>query len=362
VLGPAWGTYQRLKVEAAGRRLADEIAARFTFPPDSSRATFVRAAISAWARSRPEWSDPDPEKLLPMLGPVDVPYRERRLMFLLAGVNALYRAPDGGDEAVPPRAEVDALKRQAWSMLEELYAAPRRVVAEVPHEAVEFLAPGSLDGRLFDHPEQFAAAHGTDIQRLFDLYRDALAEALGDGSSSLWKVFEEHTKAWAAASRMELLGRYLGFPLWDGLIFPTIAFSELPQFTPIGISQFSPLTASALSAPAGGKLKGVSLHHFGAFLDAAWRENDYLWGRLDGAELVLRTLHEGQLATQAEPGGELAHEPSQVAMLAAGGEHLVQALRAVLAGEQDLQRISSLRADLEREVGQLAAWLSATKV
>ncbi len=363
VLGPAWGTYQRLKVEAAGRRLADEIAARFTFPPDSSRATFVRAAISAWARSRPEWNDRDPEKLLPMLGPVDVPYRERRMMFLLAGVNSLYRAPDGSGEAsLPPRAEVNALKRQAWAMLEELYATPRRVVAEVPHEAVEFLSPSSLDVHLFDHPEDFAAAHETDIQRLFDLYREALVQALGDGSTSLWKVFEERTKGWSPAPRMELLGRYLGFPLWDGLIFPTIAFSELPQFTPIGISQFSPLTASALPTPAGGKLKGVTLQHFGGFLDAAWRENDYLWGRLDGAELVLRTLHEGHVATQAEPHGEMTHEPARVALLRAGGEQLVQALRAVLAGEQDLQRISSLRADLQRQVDQLAASLPARTV
>ena len=38
------------------------------------------------------------------------------------------------------------------------------------------------------------------------------------------------------------------------------------------------------------KLDGVSIGHFGAFFDQAWRENDYLWGRLDGAELAFRLL------------------------------------------------------------------------
>ena len=38
------------------------------------------------------------------------------------------------------------------------------------------------------------------------------------------------------------------------------------------------------------KLDGVSISHFGAFFDRSWRENDYLWGRLDGAELAIRLL------------------------------------------------------------------------
>ena len=30
--------------------------------------------------------------------------------------------------------------------------------------------------------------------------------------------------------------------------------------------------------------------HFGAFFRRSWRENDYLWGRLDGAERLLWLL------------------------------------------------------------------------
>ena len=32
------------------------------------------------------------------------------------------------------------------------------------------------------------------------------------------------------------------------------------------------------------------MNHFGAFFEPAWRQNDYLWGRLDPAERLVRVL------------------------------------------------------------------------
>lgn len=355
VLGPAWATYQRLKVEAAGRRLADEVAHRFVYPPDSGRSSFVRAAIGAWARSRPEWTDPDPSQLAALLGPVDVPYRERRLMFLLAGVNSLYGQPN--EIPTPPREDLDLLKGRAWQLLEDLHTIPHDAVTAVPDDAVQFLTAEAVDTHILDSPESFAAKHADDFTRLFEHYRQALVENLGDGSTPLWRIFQQETEGWNPRHRRELLGRYLGFPLWDGIIFPTISLAELPQFTQIGVSQFSPLTASVLQPPSDGKLKGVTLHHFGAFLDPAWRENDYLWGRLDGAELILRTLHEGLSATQAQPGGDLEPEPAHAALQAAGAHHLIAALRSIIASEHDLHRVDPLKFNVEQQITALAATL-----
>jgi hypothetical protein len=327
------------------------VAHRFVFPPDSGRASFVRAAISAWARSRPEWADPDPSRLVDLLGPVDVPYRERRLLFLLAGVNGFYGREDG---EAPPTEDLDRLKAEAWRLLQELYDAPQRVVEEVPQETVRFLSSDAVDPELLVSPERFAAQHADDFARLFEAYRDALSGLPETGSTPLWRVFERETQTWRQEHRLELLGRYLGFPLWDGIIFPTISLSQLPQFTPIGISQFSPLTASALPTPEGGKLKGVTLRHFGAFVRPDWRENDYLWGRLDGAELILRTLYSSRSASEKEPDAALAHQPARAALRAAGGRHLVDALRAVLADERDLRSIEDLRSTLAGQVEDLA--------
>jgi hypothetical protein len=38
------------------------------------------------------------------------------------------------------------------------------------------------------------------------------------------------------------------------------------------------------------KLAGMKLAHFGGFLKRSWRANDWLWGRLDGVEHVMRAL------------------------------------------------------------------------
>jgi hypothetical protein len=38
------------------------------------------------------------------------------------------------------------------------------------------------------------------------------------------------------------------------------------------------------------KLAGSALGHFGAFLARQWRQNDILWGRLDGAERPISAL------------------------------------------------------------------------
>ncbi|MBA3734960.1 MAG: DUF3376 domain-containing protein [Actinobacteria bacterium] len=38
------------------------------------------------------------------------------------------------------------------------------------------------------------------------------------------------------------------------------------------------------------KLAGMKLNHFGGFLKRSWRANDWLWGRLDGVEHVMRAV------------------------------------------------------------------------
>jgi hypothetical protein len=348
LLGAGFPTYCRLKVEAAARRMGDEIAERFVFPPDSSRTSFLRAAIGEWARSRPEWADPDPTRLMALLRPADIPYRERRLLFLLAGVNALY-GEVGAAPYAPLRQDLDILKSAAWDLLEELRSVPGQVVTSVPPHLVAFLSTGTLDQSLLADPRLFAEAHAQDFTLLFEAYRDALEIALGNGSTPLWDVFQATTAAWGADYRRALLSRYLAFPLWDGLIFPTVSLSELPQFTPIGVAQFSPLAAAALPTPEGGKLKGVSLHHFGGFAKAEWRENDYLWGRLDGVELIMRQLYEaGSGALTAPP------SPGAGAVASAGGPVLKAGLQAVLNSEQaSLTRIGTGLALLRDQVAGL---------
>jgi hypothetical protein len=90
-----------------------------------------------------------------------------------------------------------------------------------------------------------------------------------------------------------LLTRYVGFPYWDAIVYPIMALSDVAELDEIEVIRVSPADTRLLQ-PRGAeeRLKGVAVHHFGAFLNRAYRENDYLWGRLDGVERLLAILRD----------------------------------------------------------------------
>jgi hypothetical protein len=183
-------------------------------------------------------------------GPIDIPYRERRLLFILAGVNGLYSQADLNPPTGLDRACLDALKTRAWDLLEKLRQAPQ-TAARGAHKDAGFLGHQILnDATLLSDPRTFAAEHADDFEILFKGYASSLSRIPSIGSQPLWEAYAQTTQTWDDRNkqRQALLSRYLGFPLWDALIFPTVTLARLPQFTPIGVSQFSPLAARAIPA------------------------------------------------------------------------------------------------------------------
>ena len=88
--------------------------------------------------------------------------------------------------------------------------------------------------------------------------------------------------------RRRFLLSYLGFPWHDIATLPLLQGEGLGEFDPIKVDRISP--DDARSIRAGGTaacLKGIAFYSFGAFFSRAYRENDYLWGRLHGAERII---------------------------------------------------------------------------
>ncbi|WP_298189098.1 patatin-like protein [Novosphingobium sp.] len=97
--------------------------------------------------------------------------------------------------------------------------------------------------------------------------------------------------------RRRFLYAYLGFPFYDVATLPLLQGEGMGEFDPVKVDRISP--EDAVSIRAGGTyacLKGVEFFHFGAFFARAYRENDYLWGRLHGAERTVDLI-----ASTAEP-------------------------------------------------------------
>jgi patatin-related protein len=80
------------------------------------------------------------------------------------------------------------------------------------------------------------------------------------------------------------------FEFRDMFIFPMEALANLGERDPIEIARISPRDATYISSSPRDKLAGDALFHFGGFLEKSWRKNDIMWGRLDAAELIVRTL------------------------------------------------------------------------
>jgi patatin-related protein len=328
--GPSYGTYCRLKLGAAADEIADHVDVRFSYPPGSNRSSFARAVIHAWCHAQPGWRTAGNDALIRLLDGMDVPYRVRRLRFILAGVNDLYPAGRGAEPGTPTLAELNTLKAKAWDLLDQIHRQTVTTVADLPSDIAGFLDKTSLTDRcVLDEPGTFADEFNAEIAALVKTYGEGMAPTVAETQEQMWTVFREQTAGWAERHRNALLSRYVAFPLWDALIFPVIALAPVPQFTPIGVTRFSPRDAQRLDGVQHPKLRGVAAHHFAGFLEAGYRENDYLWGRLDGAELCLNTLRSG--AYDRTSGTQGDHGP-----------HLDRAIEAIVPAEGDLKTVRPL--------------------
>jgi predicted acylesterase/phospholipase RssA len=92
----------------------------------------------------------------------------------------------------------------------------------------------------------------------------------------------------AKPARRELLLAYLGFPFYDVATYALLQGEGLDEFDTIKVDRISPDEAQSIrKGDATATLKGIQFNSFGAFFSRAYRENDYLWGRLHGAERLI---------------------------------------------------------------------------
>ncbi|MFS0770791.1 patatin-like protein [Sphingomonas sp. 1P08PE] len=89
-------------------------------------------------------------------------------------------------------------------------------------------------------------------------------------------------------ARRPLLLAYLGFPFFDAATLPLLQGEGIDEFDAIRVDRIAPDDAVAIRAGgAEATLKGIQFNSFGAFFSRAYRENDYLWGRLHGTERLI---------------------------------------------------------------------------
>ena len=141
--------------------------------------------------------------------------------------------------------------------------------------------------------------------------------------------------------KRRVLLTYLGFPFYDTVTLPLLQGEGLTEFEPAKVDRISPEDCNTIR-PGGANavLRGTEFYNFGAFFSRAYRENDYLWGRLHGAERMIDLI-----ASTLPKGMEL--DPAELV------RSKIEAFHAVLNEEQhrlkaDPKLVPGLRAELAR--------------
>jgi patatin-related protein len=270
---------------------------------------------------------PPPEKLsarqIGFLRAFDVDYERRRIAFTRDGVAWLYRRPDDGQAL--DRARVDSVKsvlagRAAvllgvWDALMDDGELRTQATTIFGREALKTLIPPPEINPAWDIDDQldaFVAHHLPELQAL-----EKAAAAVVDGVmggfgqetfGQLLTALAEWSGELERPLRLDLLRRYVGFPIWDAITYPIAVEHEVGERDgEIGIYRVSPRETSLVAPPdpTVPKLAGMGVHHFGAFFDRPSREKDYLWGRIDGCcqliALTIDVLRERGSAGTIEP-------------------------------------------------------------
>lgn len=300
--GFSYATYVRLKISGVIDRYAQTACAVCDLPSDSNHALLTRSALRSWAEQQKLFEphvEPTPRQLQFLID-FDLGYATRRLRFVKDGVSNLYGSV--GQPGNPPRAEIDAVKGRLWTAIGTLHDAEAgRGFADPLRTDFDTCFP-------VDAMRTFLETRGFDITGYVKEYvknLDALERALAEFlkarlsgfTAGLYTELLQMTQGWDDRIRSDLLIRFLGFPFWDILLYPIQALSDVGENDSVEIVRMSPRDTHRIPVPSlpgqKKKLVGAESHHFGAFLSRKGREQDYLWGRLDGAERLIGILLAG---------------------------------------------------------------------
>jgi patatin-related protein len=297
-LGSGYASYIRLKLQGIANDVAEIVARAYAYPADSGQASFVRTVMLAVIADRfPAGRAEVTKALVGFLRTFDLAFTDRRLRFVIQGVNDAYRQDDPRLGPLDPdrRQQLDTVKSELYAKLEELWevVSPASVQAGVGQEPFGLFDEEQLAEpvRREVSPQQFAHDHRAQLEALLDRLGAHLDGALEPFPGRLWERFVAVTGGWAQLQQL-LLVRFLGFPIWDTLILPIVELSEIRQLRQIDVVRVSPRDGRPGRLPPK-ELKGAAVHHFGAFFDRTAREHDFLWGRLDGAEQLLNLVAPG---------------------------------------------------------------------
>ena len=204
----------------------------------------------------------------------DVTYRIRRLQFMIRSINARFAKID---EHSPDGASIGGLKLQSYAMLQKLYGMRR--AQNLQSFVLEQIRTASTELPL---PPRTAV---TMLRLLSRTLRLPVIDRETD------EMIVEHCKILHDVRlRNSLIADYAGFAMYDVLL--TSGGTEMHDTDPLTrlrVERVSPEDSKGLRDHFKG-LRSSDLMSFAGFFNRSFREHDYLWGRLNGADRAVDLL------------------------------------------------------------------------
>lgn len=192
----------------------------------------------------------------------DTGFRIRRLQLLARKLARDWQLdPDISEDAL------DRARDRLYAILALYYRADEGVLQS---SAFRELASGAVQspGAAIDYLAAKRLLPATDLAA-----EELLIDALEDMPKNL---------------KRRMLLTYLGFPFYDVATLTLSKRDGFDEFNPVKIDRISPDDARSIrEGGTAATLRGIEFYNFGAFFSRDYRENDYLWGRLHGAERMI---------------------------------------------------------------------------
>ncbi len=218
----------------------------------------------------------DQVQILHELKALDVDYRIRQLRFLIEQINKFYHHDEIAD-TVEFAHHLDVFKRELYGQITNLENRWSQ-----DFYGTETIQLASLLREASPQRETVCKVLGLLSTRMGLSDLDKLTDFL---------VFDGVGKLGDLEAAQGILEAYIGFPFFDTSMFPVQQALDAFELRKIEVGRISPKDAQLL-CPGGVDLKGAQLQMFGAFFNREWREHDYLWGRLNAAERLVRVLRD----------------------------------------------------------------------
>ncbi|HVS69094.1 MAG TPA: patatin-like protein [Mycobacteriales bacterium] len=258
--------------------LARVVAADREYGPQSPWAIRLLDLLGIWRRSTPPVGQ-NPETVLLRL---DIDQSLRKINFLQGRIDAIMREKS-------PSSELRAARTSCASAYQRLATAGRRMLIREGNPISAQL--DELARALGPSP---SATPTLAMLMALDATLTAVAGELTAARTAAETACEAAlTDLRASDDRARLRTAWQNFTVFDQA---TYALAQLlpGENIDLDVRRISPRDSTMLvdeERTQHKKLAGAELHHFGAFLEADWRRNDILWGRLDAAEGVIKAIY-----------------------------------------------------------------------